>query len=200
MRVSQRRGRGCTLTLGSWRGMRRILLLALLVASAASADDEVFVDDGACPGEGCAYGERWVAKEAMPLLAEPEEGAEVRGRLAEGEAVQTLTGQVRTTPGRYVVERAHQGFEPGDTVLLYTYLGEGIYRIRHNGTWTTGHFGFSPWGGGRTDVPCSEEDSEGCWGHRAAKERMDWWVRVRNEAGVEGWVTDPFQNFEQPGP
>ena len=69
---------------------------ALLVLGADSSLGEVFVDKGGCPGEGCSYGERWVARTAVELREAPSESAAKTAVLQPGEAVDTISGEVHT--------------------------------------------------------------------------------------------------------
>jgi hypothetical protein len=157
-----------------------LLLLALVAAA-----EEVFVDRGACPGEGCRYGERWVASTPVPLRARPDSAAPSVTTVQAGDSVHTLTGEVHTVPGRFVILRAHADFAPGDEILLYTYLGEGWFRIRHDGRLREADLGFSPWGGS-PGKRC--EKDPGCWGILESELRFDWWVKLRTSEGVEGWT------------
>jgi hypothetical protein len=167
-----------------------VFSLALLLVLVTSP---VFVDKGACPGEGCTYGERWIAKEQARLRAGPSREAEQTVAVQPGEEVVTVSGEVHTVPSKFVVRREHEGFRPGDEVLVYTYLGEGWFRLRHNGELKKADLGFSPWGGsaGRR----CEEDPR-CWGILEELLQFDWWVLVRTSSGVEGWVLNA-QSFER---
>jgi hypothetical protein len=171
------------------------IALALLVGFASA--EEVFIDRGACPGEGCGYGERWSARTSVPLRARPEATAPTVASVEPGASVRTLTGEVHTVPGRFAVLRAHEDFAPGDVILLYTYLGEGWFRVRHDGRIREADLGFSPWGGS----PGSRcEQDPGCWGILESELRFDWWVRVRTSAGIEGWTleTGSFDQATEP--
>lgn len=159
--------------------------LALFAFGDIATQGEVFVDVGACPGEGCRYGEVWVATEPVDLRQAADASSEVVATIQAGRSVQTLTGQVHTVPGYFVVHQLHNEFTPGDEVLLYTYLGEGWFRLRHNGEIKELDLNFSPWGGSG-GTQCGSETR--CWGSLREKLAFDWWVRVRAESGVEGWV------------
>jgi hypothetical protein len=160
-----------------------LALIATLMLGAAPSD--VFVDAGACPGEGCVYGERWTARDSLELRAEARDSAEVVATLAPGDPVKTVTGEVHTRPGRFVVTRARDGFAPGDVLLLYTYIGEGWYRARHGGELVRVDLGFGPRG-----RRCRTRDAEGCWGVLERPPESRWWVKLRTTAGVEGWTLD----------
>lgn len=165
--------------------MRGALVLLAAVLLTAAESDEVFVDAGACPGEACVYGEQWTAREPVELRASPAEAAAVVATLSAQERVETVTGEVHTRPGRFVVKKARDGFEPGAVLLLYTYLGERWYRARHEGALVRADLGFGPYG-----RRCREPDDDRCWGVLERRAQSRWWVRVRRSSGLEGWVLD----------
>jgi hypothetical protein len=66
----------------------------------------VFVDSGACPGEGCGYGV-WRATRAVALRAAPSDTAPEIGTIDAGELACAVTGEVHTVPGRFVVARTY---------------------------------------------------------------------------------------------
>lgn len=53
--------------------------------------------------------------------------------IAEGALVCALTGEVHTVPGRFVVEREHGRYDPGDTITVYTYRGEVRFLVDFDG-------------------------------------------------------------------
>ena len=174
--------------------MLRILVAALPFLAVPVLAQDVFVDEGACPGEGCVYDEQWVARSLVQLYEAPVESALVSGIVREGEAVQTTTGEVHTEPGRFIVHRPHDEFSPEDEVFLYTYLGEGWFRLRHNGELKVADLGFSPWGG--TSGKRCELESR-CWGSLEQELHFEWWVKVRTEGGLEGWTLN-VADFDKP--
>ena len=175
------------------------LALGLLVLAASQAVAQgVFIDKGACPGEGCMYRERWVARSAVDLLKAPDSTAPIIATAKSGEVVRTVTGEVHTIPGRFVVHRQHDEFLPGDEVLVYTYLGEGVFRIRHNGRLKETDLDFGP-GGGSNGKRCDVQAR--CWGTLQEELQFTWWVLVRTTTGVEGWTQNAsgfFRPFELP--
>ena len=176
------------MTPDAWKCRRaalRCVGLTVGLCCAAVFGQEVFVDEGACPGEGCQYGEIWTAREAVVLRERASPEAAVVATVEPGERVRTITGEVHTEAGRFEVQREHGDFRPGDEVLVFTYLGEGWFRLQHEGEIKEADLGFSPWGGsaGRR---CNS--SERCWGSLHEELRFDWWVLVRADSGSEGWI------------
>ena len=164
------------------------LAIGLLVfAASRPVAQGVFIDKGGCPGEGCMYGERWIARSDVDLLKAPDPTAVVISTVRSGETVRTVTGEVHTIPGRFVVHSRHDEFAPGDEVLVYTYLGEGVFRIRHNGQLKEADLNFGP-GGGSNGKRC--EVQARCWGTLHEELQFTWWVLVRTAAGTEGWIRD----------
>jgi hypothetical protein len=130
----------------------------------------------------------------MELYASPSESSDVVATLAPEERISTITGEVHTRPGRFVVTSPRDAFKPGDVILLYTYLGEGWYQARHNGVSVKADLGFGPWG-----RRCRSEDDQRCWGVLEQNVEFWWWVKVRKLSGTEGWVLDS-KSFVKPGP
>jgi hypothetical protein len=161
-------------------------LIGAFLCGTAFAQAAPYIDKPACPGEGCRYGLRWVATKSVALFETPNATARSVAVVDDGEAVVTVTGEVHTDPGRFVVNRAHGEFSPGDEVLVYTYLGEGRFRLSHNGKLTEADLNFGP-GGGSNGTRC-EKNPARCWGTLQEELKFDWWVRVRTQRGQEGWV------------
>ena len=151
-----------------------------------------FEDDGACPFEGCAYGE-WVANAPVAIRTERRDNAPIIFRLRAGERVVALTGVVVTRkPGLVQFQEAARleslggpiQVAPGEILYLLTYQGEGFSKV---------------WFKGRvfTDVDITDYLGEGCGGRptRCAgrligRSQTEWWVRIRNQLGAEGWTRD----------
>ena len=162
-----------------------IFLFFLLPEIASSEIPSTFVDSGACPGEGCGYGAPYEANAAVPIFERPSTSSKRIGEVASGDTFLSKTGEVHTVPTRFEVLSESGPFRPGDDVYALTYLGEGYFRIFHNGKLTQADLGFSPWGGsaGKTcDKP------EHCFGILSEELEFTWWLFVLSETGMEGWV------------
>ena len=167
--------------------------LAITAAAGAAADQHPspYVDEGACPFECCTYRE-WKVEHDSELRSAPEHRATVVGKVRSGETVQALTGNVVTTPARFRVKRDHAGYLQGESFWVYTYLGEGLFRIWRDGAMQEEQLDFSPYGGTGGDR-CQDSD-EWCWGELDEPLKMRWWIKLRDRQNVEGW-TDEHENF-----
>lgn len=142
------------------------------------------VDHGACPFECCHYG-RWTTDGKVRAYARANAASPTVAWLVAGSQLSALDGFVRTSGQPFQVQRAHAGYRPGDVLMVYTYLGEGFFRVWHAGQWRDEDLGFSPYGGA-TGVRCT--DRARCWGSLSAPLRVDWWVRARLADGRIVWV------------
>ena len=142
----------------------------------------VFLDRGACPGECCTYG-KWRAKRTTKLYEAPTRGARVVGQVEAGTYVEALTGQVHTRAGRFVVRNATPPYKVGEVIWVYTYLGEGYYKIWRAGEIVSEEISVTP-----------DQQNQNDWGYYERAPESLWWINVRKENGLEGW-TDRSINF-----
>jgi hypothetical protein len=156
-----------------------------------------FEDVGACPFEGCVYRE-WVANAPITIRQDRRDSAPIAFRLHVGERISALTGVVVTIkPGRVRFRQAATlnsasdpiSVAPGDTLYLLTYQGEGFTKAWFNGRVYTDV--------DVTDFVTGACDSERarCTGRLIERSKTQWWVRVRNQSGNEGWTREP-QKFD----
>ena len=144
-----------------------------------------YLDQGACPFEGCAYRE-WTARKSV-IVYDSFRGKRLTvARLDAGEKVTALTGVVITfRPGVIRMDRdlLHQGLRRGDTILTYTYQGEGV-----SSAWIRGRFyremdlSFAK---GPNDTGCR---GQGCAGSFIDPGKHTWWAQIRTGRGITGWV------------
>ena len=151
----------------------------------AAAPSLPYYDWNACPFEGCAYRE-WTARKSTAVYDTWEEKRRTIARLAVGEKATAVTGVVITyRPGVIRMDRdlPEQGLKRGDTILTYTYQGEGFASA-----WYQGRFyqefdiSFTKWPNG-----------DGCSGTHCAATYTDlgrnsWWAQVKLSSGRMGWV------------
>ncbi len=154
-------------------------------AEVASGDrpPAVVVQRGICPGECCTYRE-WTATAPVDVVDAPG-GARVVARLATGEAVAALTGEVHATPrpARVRVARAvgeeRVPVTVGQRIWTLAPVGEGIAFL-----WIDGRIV-------QDEGPLSAEDCPDCWvAFEPGVEwgQDPWWVQVRTAGGATGWV------------
>lgn len=144
-----------------------------------------FFDWDACPFEGCAYGE-WTAGEVVEVFDTWEPSRKRIATLPAKAVVTGVSGVVITyKPGviRLTQDLPQDDLWRGDTILTYTYRGEGF-----SAAWFKGRFyreydiTFAKW-----------PDGSGCLGKDCAANYVDlgekaWWAKVKMRSGVVGWV------------
>jgi hypothetical protein len=164
--------------------VKRTLALVLFVWSAAQADDHpvYYVDKGACPFECCTYRE-WKAEKATTLYAERRTNSRVAGIVEIGALIKAQTGEVHTMPGKLIVRRGVTNFKKGEVLWVYTYLGEGYFKIWHRGEFIEDQIDFN-----------YRNPSPDDWGMFETMPTSVWWIKVRTPSGVEGWTNEP-ENF-----
>lgn len=156
-----------------------------------------YVDEGACPFECCSYGE-WGVEQETPLRVSPDTEAAVLGSARKGSKVNAVKGQVMTSrPGAlqimkdYVSPDTDEHYRAGEIVLVYTELGEGFFRLWHNGAMRDEYAVFLLHGDGGF-VGCVDDGT--CWGQRVSMPESTWWIQIRTPDGVLGW-TDQSEHF-----
>lgn len=161
------------------------LVLALLLAPAAGPPP-VFVDKGACPSECCGYGD-WTATKAVHVVEKPTPTAPVVGTIPAGTTITAVTGHVVTRAGRFRVHRSWAPYKPGDVIFVYTYLGEGHFKVWFKGAFGEEDLGFSPYGG-TSGARCEEPPH--CWGTLESAHQSTWWVQVLLPDGRRAWTRE----------
>ena len=148
-----------------------------------------YEDPGACPFEGCVYRE-WQATDTVVVRRTRSTDAPIVFRVRKGETVTALTGVVVTiSPGRVRFrERVDLSslsgavrVEPGDTLYILTYQGEGFTKA-----WFKGRL-YDELDGGMEFFRCDSEPNS-CVGTIVERPQRVWWVQVRNAKGQTGWT------------
>lgn len=165
-----------------------LLVLAAPAFAASDGHPSSYVDEGACPFECCTYRE-WKAELDVRLHSAPKRAAAIIGTIRRGESVLALTGEVVTTPARFIVKRDHGPYRRGDRFWVYTYLGEGYFKIWRDGTMQEEELDLSPYEGGTGGDRCQESPSC-CWGELDRPLKMTWWIKIRDRLGSEGWTSE----------
>lgn len=178
------------------RNARAALLASIVLAvpgmvAAKARPPSVFVDKGACPFECCTY-RQWTAVRPVQTFQKPSLRAARLGTIPANTQVLAMTGEVRTVGKKFIVHRVHDRYKPGDTLMVYTYHGEGVFTVWFDGEFHTEDLGFSPYGG-TSGSRCT--DRKHCWGELASELKSDWWAQVKLPDGKIAWVHD-MENFE----
>jgi hypothetical protein len=156
--------------------------------AAAVSDSEIQRD--VCPFECCVYG-NWAALTNIPVRAGEGDAHAVAFTLAAGDTFTARTGNVHLQPpGRVVITKeistdAGDSIElqPGDTIDVLNYEGEGHYRIRHRGRSVTSKaFWAAP--GERY----SQYGDEHIAGTLLRAPVATWWVEVLDRQNRTGWI------------
>jgi hypothetical protein len=163
--------------------------------------EPVYVDEGACPGECCALG-RWGAKATVGLRSRADSTAPFVGEVPAGTVVRADSSVLHIRPGRFVLNRDMRvngltsglpyPLAAGDTIFIYTDMGEGYYRARRTEARDT----LEEW---QFNVPghgCDGGRRNYCDGQLTAKPVDRWWVRIQSPGGIVGW-TDESRQFAQ---
>ena len=169
------------------------IFAAITVSNAAGPPGLPFLDWKACPFEGCTY-RRWTAREKVDVYDTWEERRRRIAKLSSGDTVVGITGVVITVrPGTIRIDRdlPEQNLQRGDTILTYTYRGEGFSAVWFHGRYYSEFdISFTRW-----------PDGTGCGGEHCAATYIDlgrkvWWAEVDLSSGRKGWVNMNESNFD----
>ncbi len=151
--------------------------------------NEITIDKGVCPGEGCQLGD-WAADELIGVLDKPNGNKKVFSLEAK-EKFTAVYGENHVMPVEVEVTDVTnssllplKNFKKGDVFMLFTNEGEGIMS--------------ACFGGKRFSVDCTAitNMSDTCKASKMTWARAvdghgpkeTWWVKVRNASGKEGWI------------
>jgi hypothetical protein len=135
--------------------------------------------------EGCNYAQ-WTGAEAVEVFDTCKPSRKRIARLSPKTVVTGVSGVVITyKPGivRLNQDLPEDNLQCGDTILTYTYHGEGF-----SAGWFKGRFyreydtTFAKWPG---RSGCLGTDCAGTYVNLGEK---DWWAQVKMSSGVVGWV------------
>ena len=161
-------------------------VMPIILYAAQASRPKVFIDKDICPGEGCSYEGNARVLKSMKAYAEPNENSLAIYEFTAGVVVTSSESEVHTVAGRFVVKRVYESYRPGDVLWVYTYLGEGLFKVWHGGKMYEEKLDFSPWGGS-AGKRCENGDGS-CWGELEKEMEMTWWLKVKSVNGREGWV------------
>lgn len=177
----------------------QVLIIAVAVTSCSAQTfgqakpPTRYVDRGACPFECCTY-RAWHTEKTTVAYANPQKGSRQVGVFKAGSKVVGLTGEVRTTPGKFVILKAHGKYKPGDVLWVYTPLGEGFYKVWFRGRMYQEELEYMSGPFEQTHPKC--EETRECWGRLEQPLQVEWWVKIKSAAGWVGW-TDQTKNFSK---
>ncbi len=171
------------------------ILLTLSAVNTASpqpraAPPKFYIDKGACPFECCTY-RIWKVRKTTIAYARPDTNSPRIGWFKAGTKVVAITGEVHTVSSRFVVKKPYQRYKPGDVLWVYTYLGEGVFKVWFDGKMYKESLIFNP-GGGSLGKRC--EASNYCWGELDRELKMKWWIKIKSKEDRIGW-TNRGENF-----
>lgn len=157
-----------------------------------------YEDIGACPFEGCVYRE-WIANARVDVRSGRQANDRIVFSLKPGDKVQAVTGIVVTVKAGRVqfkvpVDLATSAglvhVQPGETLYLLTYHGEGETTAWFKGRLYDRLDGAEFFNALCDDRPASCNRSIFEWPQRV------WWVQLRSLRGVMGWTreTEKFDN------
>lgn len=151
-----------------------------------------YLDWGACPFEGCVYRE-WTARNSITVYDTWQAKRKRLARLSAGEKVTGITGVVVTfRPGVIRMDRdlPEERLKRGDTILTYSYRGEGFSAVWFNGRFYS-EFDITF---ARADgQPCSDTSCSGTYVDMGKK---TWWAQVKLLSGRMGWVAMGSEDFD----
>jgi hypothetical protein len=146
------------------------------------------IDYDACPGKGRIV-PNWKIRRHSPLYSSWQDDRTQTGTLKPGEKVTVLKGvNVIGKPDRIMVTRPFPDIylKPGDIILRYGHLGEGVANIWAKGVW---HKEYDLWRttgkDGRTGCLAQDE----CNSKVIEEGIQEHWVQVKTSGGHTGWVS-----------
>ena len=185
------------------------LLRAVLIFTVLGVSSIVFADDlqvpyismGACPFEGCSYGE-WTVLKPVAVYPRPDTKLIKVAELEPGETIYAETGNVHVMPGlARVTGKPHKSahdLDPDKEILILDYIGEGYSRVYQDGKFYTVKIA-------RTEKECEDRQNwRYCWVEIMREPVSYWWVFIKARNGkIAGWVLiendaiKPIDLFEQ---
>lgn len=163
-----------------------LLLLLLFLSFQAFAKDlaEPYISEGACPFEGCSYGE-WNVQKQTNIYLKPNKNSKIIGTLNPGESVTALTGNLYVYAGIAKITgnpyKESKDLNIDEMVYILDYVGEGRTRIYQNGKFYITKIA-------TTNDQCKDKnDWRRCWVEVVKEPESFWWVKVQYKKSI-GWV------------
>jgi hypothetical protein len=163
--------------------------------------EAAYVDEGVCPFEGCTYRE-WIAQEDNQIHESMDENSPVIFTVKKGEKVTGITGTVLTTQygeGEVLKDAPIYGgpaIKKGDRIQIINHVGEGYMKIKYNGQIYEAQILVPD---PSYDIN-STRDNEIIYIKETQKLETEWWVKIKNSQGQEGWTKNTnFANMDSLG-
>ena len=145
-------------------------------------------DWGACPFEGCSYGE-WEVCATTPVRKNHDKNAPIVSKIKKGEIIRAVTGVVVTTqPGIVKVlksvtldEEHPVSLNPGDVFYRLHYQGEDFDLFWYKGAIHSAQMEY------HNQIPGAVKDTFQLEG----EPKSDWWIQINTSAGNVGWSNEP---------
>jgi len=87
--------------------------------------------------------------------------------------------------GKFTVKRKFETYMPGDIIWVYTYQGEGNFKVWKDGKFVELNLAFSPYGGS-SGKRCETDKS--CAGELEKELESTWWIKIKTPDGTIGWT------------
>jgi hypothetical protein len=181
-----------------------ILIIACIPSAHSGATPKLpYIDDGACPFEGCVYG-KWKATEEVMALKEPKNAAPLAFTIKKDEQVNALTGFVVTNKVGIskVIKPIKMGYlqnssdneeklnlKPGEIIYTLHYMGEGFDLFWYQGKIYSDEISDEP----------NPNPSPDLLLQVISRPDYDWWVEIENQKSEIGWIKNPpyFEGSDQ---
>jgi hypothetical protein len=113
----------------------------LISKTESDFDKDFYSEDGACPFEGCTYGE-WSTNDSVKVFKEPKLNSDIIGDIPADTKFKALNGKIEVVPGLAfkVKEIPSIGYTESETskieynqpIYVLHYVGEGFYKVNQN--------------------------------------------------------------------
>lgn len=103
-------------------------------------DKDFYSEIGACPFEGCAYGE-WSTNDKIKIFKEPELESGIIGNIPAEEKFNALNGKIEIVPGiAFKIKEMPSTYTESETskieynqpIYVLHHVGEGFYKVNQN--------------------------------------------------------------------
>jgi hypothetical protein len=153
-------------------------------------DKHFYSEIGACPFEGCMYGE-WTSNEKISVYKKPKSKSSIVGEIPPKSKFNTINGKIEIVPGiAYKVKALPTiGYLEIDTIDFYYkepiyvlhYVGEGFSKVYHKQEFKFLEFPASP------DIYKKHKSNFDWLRIEKYPTNFKWWVKIEYEDLI-GWI------------